>query len=81
MKKPWLFIVSSYPSLKVTHHSQKEAAREDYRGHVDADMETLGREQTQCPSVHEVSNAVEELSVNEISELYSPEYTDPTLHA
>ena len=30
------------PPLKVTHHSQKEA-REVYRGHKDADMETLGR--------------------------------------
>ena len=70
---------SKLPPLKVIHHSQKEAT-EVYRGHVDADMEILGREQTQCLSVHEPSNAVEELSVNEISELYSAEDTDPILH-
>ena len=70
------------PPLKVTHHSQKEA-REVYRGHMDADMETLGREQ-QAVSIHEGStdapHTVEGSSVNEIPELYGAEDTDPTLH-
>lgn len=43
-------------------------------------METLGREQNQCPSVHESSNIVEGSSVNEIPELYGAENTDPALH-
>ena len=66
------------PPLKVTHHS----AREVYRGHMDADMETLGREQ-QAVS-HEAStdapHTVEGSSVNEIPDLYGAEDTDPTLH-
>ena len=51
-------------------------------GHVDADMETLERERTQCPSVHESSNILEGSSVNEIPELlwYGAEDTDPALH-